>query len=164
MSEPCFHCGAALTPNFRHAVQFGGQRRPVCCGGCEAAANLILSQGLERYYEFRAPSPPGFVLQVREWQAFDREAALRRYTHLRADGSREVSLRIGGLHCAACGWLIESSVGRAAGVHEIHLEPASARAELRYDPRQISLSELLARIHTLGYDPEPLSFTGAAPD
>jgi len=166
MSEPCFHCGAALTPNFRHAVQFGGQRRPVCCGGCEAAANLILSQGLERYYEFRAPapSPPGFVLQVREWQAFDREAALRRYTHLRADGSREVSLRIGGLHCAACGWLIESSVGRAAGVHEIHLEPASARAELRYDPRQISLSELLSRIHTLGYDPEPLSFTGAAPD
>jgi Cu2+-exporting ATPase len=166
MTEPCFHCGAALTPNFRHAVQFGGQRRPVCCGGCEAAANLILSQGLERYYEFRtpAPLPPGFVLQVREWQAFDREAALRRYTHLRADGSREVSLRIGGLHCAACGWLIESSVGRAAGVHEIHLEPASARAELRYDPRQISLSELLSRIHTLGYDPEPLSFTGAAPD
>jgi Cu2+-exporting ATPase len=76
----------------------------------------------------------------------------------------EVSLRIGGLHCAACGWLIESSVGRAAGVHEIHLEPASARAELRYDPRQINLSELLSRIHTLGYDPEPLSFAGVAPD
>ena len=166
MTESCFHCGAALTPNVRHTVQFAGQRRAVCCGGCEAAANLILSQGLERYYEFRtpAPLPPGLILQVREWQAFDREAALRRYTHLRADGSREVSLRIGGLHCAACAWLIESSVGRAAGVDEIHLEPASARAELRYDPRQISLSELLSRIHSLGYDPEPLSFTGAAPD
>lgn len=166
MTEPCFHCGAVLTADARHAVRFRDQWRRVCCGGCEAAANLILSQGLERYYEFRTPAPrsPGVTTAVREWQAFDREAALMRYTHLRADGTRELSLRIGGLHCAACGWLIENSLSGLAGVCELQFEPVIARAELRYDPRQVNLSVLLGRIHTLGYDPQPLSFNGVGGD
>jgi P-type Cu2+ transporter len=159
MTERCFHCEAPIAGD-AVVVQVEGQARPVCCEGCAAAARLILAEGLGRYYQFRSapagapPRPSG-----RHWQTFDREAALRRYTHERADGTRELSLRIEGLHCAACAWLIESSLAQQPGVREIHVNPGSARAEARFDPEHVSVSQLLARIETLGYRPQPLSFT-----
>ena len=57
----CFHCGGPLSGTEHFAVCVAGVVRPVCCAGCEAAANLILAQGLSRFYEYReAPArPPG---------------------------------------------------------------------------------------------------------
>jgi Cu2+-exporting ATPase len=136
--------------------------QPVCCAGCEAAASLILSQGLGRFYEFREPSSSRPAGAVRSWSVFDREAALRRYTHELAGGERELSLQIEGLHCAACGWLIENSLRREPGVNDIHVNAGSARAELRVDLRRTSLSRLLGQIQALGFVPVLLSFTGGS--
>jgi len=156
----CFHCGTALAAGSGCSVRVDGIARPVCCAGCAAAVELILSQGLSRYYEFRAQPAPRAAGAGRDWTAFDREAALRRYTHERADGERELSMQIEGLHCAACAWLIENSLVRAAGVRQVSVNPASARAELRYDPGRTTLSQLLGAIHALGFVPLPLSFSG----
>ncbi|HTL91061.1 MAG TPA: heavy metal translocating P-type ATPase metal-binding domain-containing protein, partial [Steroidobacteraceae bacterium] len=128
----CFHCGSALTEGERFAVSIGGALRPVCCAGCEAAANLIRSQGLGRFYEFRQPPAAHPVGALRNWTIFDRAAALRRYTHELPGGERELSVQIEGLHCAACAWLIENSLRREVGVSGIHVNAASARAELRF--------------------------------
>jgi Cu2+-exporting ATPase len=157
----CFHCGSPLPAGRGFRVVLDGIAHPVCCAGCEAAAQLILSQGLARYYEFRAQPAPQAGAQ-RDWSSFDREAALRRYTHVRSDGERELSVQIEGLHCAACAWLIENSLARGAGVRQVSVNPASARAELRYDPGRTTLSQLLAAIHALGFVPLPLSFSGGA--
>ncbi len=156
----CFHCGSALPAGAHFSVSLDGIARPLCCAGCAAAAQLILSQGLARYYEFREQRAPRALGAQRDWSAFDREAALRRYTHLRADGECELSVQIEGLHCAACAWLIENSLARGAGVRQVNVNPASARAELRYDPGRTTLSQLLAAIHALGFVPQPLSFVG----
>ena len=158
----CFHCGGPLGSGADCSVRIEGIPRQMCCAGCEAAARLILSQGLERFYAFReagALRPPD---ATRQWSIFDRAAALRRYTHELPNGARELSLEIEGLHCAACAWLIERSLGREAGVHEIHVNPSGARAELRFDPRCVPLSRLLERIRALGFVPRPLSFAGGA--
>jgi Cu2+-exporting ATPase len=135
----------------------------VCCSGCAAAATLILSQGLGRFYEFRQTPARRPAAAVRDWSVFDRAAALRRYTHELPGGARELSLQLEGLHCAACAWLIENSLRREPGVSEIHVNAASARAELRFDPRRTALSRLLERIHGLGFLPQPLSFDGGLP-
>ncbi|MBV8341880.1 MAG: heavy metal translocating P-type ATPase, partial [Gammaproteobacteria bacterium] len=158
----CFHCGGALVPGSNYAVEIDGVSQPLCCGGCQAAATLILSQGLGRFYQFRAGTGPTPAAAGRNWSVFDREAALRRYTHPRPDGERELSLQIEGLHCAACAWLIERSLARLDGVTDIHVNAAAARAELRFDPERVSLSTLLARIAALGFEPLPLSFTGSS--
>ena len=71
-----------------------------------------------------------------------------------------MSLQLEGLHCAACAWLIENSLARTNGVTRVHVNPGSARAELRYDPRRAALSRLLAAIEALGFSPLPLSFAG----
>jgi len=159
----CFHCGSALTGGERFAVSVGGTLRPVCCAGCEAAANLILAQGLGRFYEFRQPPAAHPVAALRNWSIFDRAAALRRYTHELPGGERELSVQIEGLHCAACAWLIENSLRREVGVSGIQVNAGSARAELRFDPQRTCLSRLLERVHALGFVPLPLSFTGGAP-
>jgi len=160
----CFHCGGVLVPGSRYAVEIDGRTHTLCCGGCEAAARLIVAQGLGRFYQFRAGTGATPSAAARNWAVFDREAALRRYTHECADGERELSVQIEGLHCAACAWLIERSLGQLPGVSDIHVNAAAARAGLRFDPQQVSLSALLARIHALGFEPLPLSFAGGAPE
>jgi Cu2+-exporting ATPase len=162
-ASACFHCGSTLTGRERFAVSIGGALRPVCCAGCEAAANLILAQGLGRFYEFRQPRAARPAGELRDWSIFDRAAALRRYTHELPGGERELSVQIEGLHCAACAWLIENSLRREAGVSGIHVNAGSARAELRFDPQRTCLSRLLERVHALGFVPLPLSFTGGTP-
>ena len=159
----CFHCGSPLERSAHFTVCVAGTMHPVCCAGCEAAANLILSQGLGRFYDFRAPSASRPAGGVRNWSVFDREAALQRYTHELPGGERELSLQVEGLHCAACAWLIENSLRREPGVNDIHVNAGSARAELRFDPRRTSLSRLLQRIQALGFVPLPLSFAGGSP-
>lgn len=161
--EICFHCGNAVSPGSGHWVTVEGIARPVCCGGCEAAARLILGQGLGRFYQFRTAGAYEPAPQRRNWSIYDREQALRRYTHLGSDGQRELSLQIDGLHCAACAWLIENSLRQLGGVTEIHVNPSSARAELSFDPGQVTLSRVLESIHTLGYQPQPLGFSAANP-
>ena len=158
----CFHCGSPLSAATSFAVRIDGTERAVCCAGCEAAASLILAQGLGRFYEFRELPGQPVAGGLHNWAAFDREAALRRYTHECAGGERELSLEIEGLHCAACAWLIETSLRREAGVRQIHVNASTARAELRFDPHAAPLSRLLARIHALGFVPLPLSFAGEA--
>jgi len=157
----CFHCGSPLT-TAAFAVRIDGTEHPVCCGGCEAAATLILSQGLGRFYEFRELPGEPVAGGTHNWAAFDRDVALRRYTHECAGGERELSLQIEGLHCAACAWLIETSLRRETGVRQIHVNAGTARAELRFDPLATAPSRLLAKIHALGFVPLPLSFAGDA--
>jgi len=160
----CFHCGSPVATGSSHEVLFDGQPRPVCCAGCEAAARLVLSQGLGRFYEFRSGESTPPELTGRDWSAFDREAALRLYTQLGADGNRAVSLQLEGLRCAACTWLIENSLRRLGGVLDVQVNPAAGRAELRFDPRRVNLGQVLERLAALGYSARPLSFTPADAD
>ena len=157
----CFHCGVQGTPESRFCVEYAGVAQACCCAGCQAAAQLVLAQGLGRYYEFRSGEGKAPDASERDWAAFDREASVRRWTHLAADGSRSVSLQLEGIHCAACSWLIDNSLRQLSGVLAISVNAAGARAELRYDPNRIALGQILRRIGELGYLARPLSFTAA---
>jgi len=158
----CFHCGSPLPHEAALAVQVGGRLHAVCCGGCAAATNLIVAQHLERFYDFRsAPTRPADAA-ARNWCIFDRETALRRYTHQRPDGERELSLQIEGLSCSACAWLIENSLGQEPGVTHVLVNASAARAELRFDPQRVALSRVLGKIQALGYVPLPLAFSAGA--
>jgi len=160
--ESCFHCGSTAAARLR-TVGADGVARSFCCGGCAAATGLIFAQGLERYYSFRTASDQAPRYEQRNWSIYDRDRALRSYTHVREDGERELSLQIDGMHCAACAWLLDSSLRQLDGIRDIQVNAGSARAEVRFDPAQVSLSRVLERIYALGYEPRPLSFTSGVP-
>ena len=157
----CFHCGSALPPASDYSINLEGVRHRLCCAGCQAAVELVLSQGLGRFYRFRSGAAPMPNPGRHDWSVFDRDASLRRYTQSLPDGNRAVSLQLEGLRCAACAWLIHNSLLQLPGVHTVLVDVTAARAELRYDPRRVSLSALLRRLCELGYVGRPLSFTAA---
>jgi len=160
--KSCFHCGNTAA-DCVHAVAGDGVARSFCCAGCAAATGLILAQGLERYYAFRTASDQAPRYEQRNWSIYDRDRALRSYTHVREDGERELSLQIDGMHCAACAWLLNNSLRQLEGISDIQVNAGSARAEIRFDPTRVSLSRVLESIYSLGYDPRPLSFTPGGP-
>ncbi len=161
----CFHCGNRLSAQrSSHFVEVDGRPEPVCCAGCEAAAGYILSQGLGRFYQFRTAPVSAPLPMERDWSVFDRPAAVTRYTHARADGSREVGVQLEGLHCAACVWLIENSLQRQGGIGDVFVNLSEGRAHLRYDPEKLPLSGVLRALDRIGYRPRPISYLSGAPD
>ena len=52
-ANTCFHCGEPIPDGTSLFVLRDGQRKAVCCAGCQAVAELIFGAGLGRYYQFR---------------------------------------------------------------------------------------------------------------
>ncbi len=67
----------------------------------------------------------------------------------------ESSLRVGGMHCAACAGLIEQALLRVQGVQSARVSAAAACATVRWDPRLTRPSALVTAIEQAGYDAAP---------
>ena len=87
--------------------------------------------------------------------AFDEPEALAGFTRWRADGAAESSLRLGGLHCAACAGLIEAALLGVDGVQAARVNAAAGVAQVQWQPAQTRASALLAAVRAAGYDAAP---------
>lgn len=67
---------------------------------------------------------------------------------------KEQELSITGMHCAACAASIERGVGKLSGVQEISVNLITNSAYVSYDPAQVKLNEILARIEKVGFHAE----------
>jgi P-type Cu2+ transporter len=94
------------------------------------------------------------------WSAVDDPEHLAQFTQWRdaPDGVRigVSQLQISGMHCAACSDTIEAAVAAVPGVQAVQVSPGSQRAEVRWDPRRVRVSAIVAAIDSAGY--------GAVPD
>ncbi|NOT19083.1 MAG: cation-translocating P-type ATPase, partial [Sideroxydans sp.] len=68
---------------------------------------------------------------------------------------RDIHLLVEGIHCAACVWLIERGLNRAAGVQLAEVNLAGKRLHLRWDNRQSKLSDLIRALSRIGYSAVP---------
>ncbi len=74
------------------------------------------------------------------------------------------SLKIGGMWCPACAWLIVTSLERLAGVARAECHFSTDRLTCEYDPVRVSPQEIKAVVEKLGYraaDPEEEEDVGA---
>ena len=145
----CFHCGEPL-PTAPVAARLDGATRDFCCNGCAAAAQWIRDAGLGDYYRLR--ERPGLRIDAENGALahWDREDVLA--GHVRAiDGGREVTLIAGGMHCAACAWLIDRALSREDGVLDVVANAVTGRVRIAWDPARTPLSRPLARLQALGY-------------
>ncbi len=67
----------------------------------------------------------------------------------------ECSLRIGGMHCAACADIVESALRSQLGVVEARVSAAAQVASVRWDPAVTDTASLLETVHRAGYDASP---------
>ena len=151
----CFHCNEPVVTSAPLLARVGGLERPVCCIGCQAAAEWIASLGLQDYYRLRDAVPPR-VHDAGDFAAWDRPQLHRLYVHERADGCAEVNVLVEGLRCSACSWLIERALASVRGVRETSVNVAGKRVAVVWEPRVVRLSAVLAAIAQIGYAPHPL--------
>ena len=67
----------------------------------------------------------------------------------------ETSLRIVGMHCAACADTVEDALRRQRGVERAQVSVAAQCATVRWDPEVADVSALLAAVRGAGYDACP---------
>ena len=62
-----------------------------------------------------------------------------------------VALPLTGMTCAACARRIERKLAHAPGVKEVHVNFATERATVEYDPRQTDVRALIKTVEAVGY-------------
>ncbi len=151
----CRHCGLPCPPGAEY-----------CCHGCELAAALLKTEGLERFYELRA----GDALPVAErplggtgWLERALEDARRRA----AAGPLTITVDVEGITCAACVWVIETLFERRDGARSVLVNPARGQMTMTFlDTREdeglgegqqvgFDVQAFLADLATLGYRTGP---------
>ena len=55
-ADECFHCGLPLAPGSPYVAAVDGEPRTLCCRGCQAVTQAIVSAGLSDYYRHRTAS------------------------------------------------------------------------------------------------------------
>jgi P-type Cu+ transporter len=63
----------------------------------------------------------------------------------------EVSFVVTGMTCASCVRRIEKALGQVPGVDSVHVNLATEKANVRYDPEQTNIAALAAAVEKAGY-------------
>ena len=155
----CYHCGLPIPSGVDLKVTLGEQPRAMCCEGCRAVAESIVANGLEAYYLNRdamPESPREARPDILDSLALYDQAEFQK-TFVRALGEheQEAALVLEGITCAACVWLNEQHVARLPGVLAVEVNYTTRRARVRWDDRQIALSQILKAIGDIGYRAHP---------
>jgi Cu2+-exporting ATPase len=114
---------------------------------------------MSRYYTMRDEPNPGVGRpppETAEWQIFDREDMLVAFADRREDHA-ESTIYVGGMYCAACSWLIETTLIKLPGVDKAEVSPVTHRLRVRWRPADARFSDILAALAGLGYQPQPLA-------
>ena len=131
----------------------------LCCTGCEAVAQAIISNHLTEYYRHRdaLPESPREALPVAldALGLFDHPKVQKSFVQIAGAHEREAALILEGITCAACVWLNEAHLRRQPGVTSVDINYATRRARVRWDTRVTKLSKLLEAIAAIGYRAHP---------
>jgi Cu2+-exporting ATPase len=159
-ARECYHCGLPVPEGSDFQALIEDEPRAMCCAGCQAVADAIVAAGHAAYYRYRSNKalPPDDTVPayLRRLETFDRPRVQQRFVRSDEDsGSRQASLILEGIHCAACVWLSERHLRSLPGVLQADVNYATRRAQVSWDPTRIQLSEILRAISDIGYIAHP---------
>jgi Cu2+-exporting ATPase len=156
LTQPCAHCG--LSTRIEDPATFrDASSRVFCCHGCMGAYALIQECGLQDFYALRDQSHSEIspVKSVRREHVLNDLEAAGVTVESFADGMCRVQLSVDGLHCAACGWLIEKMQGTVPGLKSARVRFSDATLDMVYDPQVTSPAKVAERFGRLGYNLSP---------
>ncbi len=153
-SDTCAHCGLPAVPGMGRS---GGPS--FCCSGCATVYALLETADLGQYYARREEptgKPAGALEAIAsKYARLDQpEFSARLVQH--PEGDCSVELGLDGLHCAACVWLVERLPRLEPAVTASRVDMSQRTVALRFFPERVRLSQLAARLDSLGYTPSPL--------
>lgn len=147
----CFHCGESCVD-----ATLSKSEKVFCCQGCLVVHDLLEENGLERFYSLS--EHPG--VQVRtsarreQWQYLD-ESSLRPQLLDFTEGKiSRVTFHIPAIHCLACVWLLENLFHLHSAIGQTQVDFPKRRLAVHFQHEEIALSELVALLASIGYEPQ----------
>ena len=113
----------------------------------------ILRYNLDSFYDKlsdTALTPP--LEYIDDLSRFDSDFFLNKYTKEIDKNTIEVSLIITRIHCIACVWLNQKVLNNTDGIIEVNINYTSNKAKIIYNKNKISLSSIIEKIRSIGYD------------
>ncbi|HSB95341.1 MAG TPA: heavy metal translocating P-type ATPase metal-binding domain-containing protein [Spongiibacteraceae bacterium] len=163
---PCYHCGLPVADETHYRIVVDNVAQPLCCPGCQAVAETIIGSGLGNYYRYRentggrptiATANINTKANSNEFTHFDRLDFSARWLQQLSDELVQCELSIGGIHCAACVWLLERHLMQLPGVVAVQIDFDAQRGSIRWHSPQQRLSDICNCIAAIGYQPQPYS-------
>lgn len=158
-ADSCIHCDLPIPPADLVIDEIDGKELHFCCRGCQGVYRIINGAGLNNFYQRRDWTEQGVPPGVFEAE-FD-ETLLANHVITHSDDSAEISLIIEGIRCASCVWLLEKLLNKESGIDTILVNYGTHRAQIRFNPLEISPVKIFSTISRLGYLPHPFT-SGAA--
>lgn len=148
MKMRCKHCGTRY--NSRRDVE------GFCCRGCAHVYAMIQDAGLNQFYDasMRGPQPVGEQLFENcdfAWIPSSQAAAEA------GDSPAYLTLRISGMSCLGCIWLVERLAKQAPGVLTVRASLSVQLIRLEWTAGAFSLQDLASQLQQFGYVLSPRS-------
>ncbi len=146
----CFHCGTGC----RRGV-FSSGDKSFCCQGCATVFELLSENGLNEFYALAGDAGVR-VMATRavQFKYLDASAVRERLVDFQDDRVTRVTFRIPAIHCIACVWLLENLFRLNAGLGESKVNFPRKEVAITFTNDAVSLSEVVALLASLGYEPE----------
>lgn len=141
---PCTHCHTPFLPT---------EREPeFCCSGCRFVNQLLLGEGLGDFYKLQA-GQAGRPVGERPFETPQNDWLEALVVKKESDDSNQhtLRLRISGVTCVGCVWLIEKLFLEKTGAIRATTFPATAEAEFTWLKGSNSLLELANDLPKYGY-------------
>ncbi len=144
----CVHCQLPIPP--LRSGEF-------CCAGCEVVHRTLTTLGLTNFYQLR-DATPNVVLQpassrLSSYQYVDTSPEWQTLIQVSAPNAAMATLRVHGIHCAGCVWLLEKLPQIVAGVEHSAVNAHAGELRVSFNPERCKLSAIAAALDSLGYAP-----------
>jgi heavy metal translocating P-type ATPase len=136
-----------------------------CCNGCKQVFRMLVEQhgtgdpaSFRESALFKKCQEMGLIPKSEEELAL-KETRSASSEHeameIKADRVIRLKLKVRGMWCPACAWVIEESLRKKPGISNVHCSFSSDRMQCDYDPILLSPSQITSSIAGLGYDAYP---------
>ncbi len=127
-------CGMSVDESTEFQSEFEGKKFFFCSAACKS----------------KFDAEPGKYAEAHKEQ-FPAAQLKKATATSHADGTQNLKLPIIGMHCSTCAVTIEKTVGKLAGVGQVHVNIATNDAFVEYDPSRVSAKEISESIGSAGY-------------
>jgi len=158
-SAQCDHCHLPLPEDEVISSTIDGKELYFCCHGCQMVCETIYGSGMGGFYQKLSYQKEGETLQPppkidSQLEVYDLDEVQQEFVGELAD-IREIHLLIEGIHCAACVWLIEHRLASEQGVIQGNVNLSVKKLRLKWDNREVKLSQIMHDLGQIGYAAVP---------
>jgi P-type Cu+ transporter len=164
MKSPAQFCDLCGLPLRRQAslLPSSGNSYKFCCNGCKQVFQMLAEKhgtgdpaSFKDSELFRRCRELGIIPRSEEdLTEKERIPATREEPSIPSGGERflKLNLKVHGMWCPACAWVIEESLGKKRGISNAECSFSSDRLRCEYDPVLTSPSRIRETLASLGYD------------